>query len=127
MIHTASIFDKEKPKGRLIAVTKQRPKNWPHECKPIFGPSWNLLKSYQGGYITQEKFKERYLTEMRHLYRSTTILKTFAQECIEQDVVLCCYCKQGTFCHRDILKQILEKIIENLNKYNIDKFKFYEV
>jgi len=116
MIYTASIFDQDKPRGRLIAVTKQRPKNWQHEAKPIFGPSWRLLKEFNGGYITQKEFKERYLTEMRYLYRGTTILKSFAQECMEDDVVLCCYCKQGAFCHRDILKEILEKIIARLKE-----------
>lgn len=116
MIYTACISDKEKPKGRLIAVTKQRPKNWPHESKPILGPSWRLLKAYKNGYITQEEFKKRYLAEMRHLYRSTTILKSFAKESMTDDIVLCCYCKQGSFCHRDILKEILEKIIASLKE-----------
>lgn len=116
MIHTASIFDPEKPTGRLIAVTRQRPNNWEHEAKPIFAPSWRLLKEFKHGYITQQKFIQRYLNQMRHLYRTTTILTSFAKECLEDDVVLCCYCKQGTFCHRDILKEILTKIIGNLEE-----------
>ena len=113
-IHTASISDvigNKAPQGRIIAITRSRPKDWPFECKPIFAPSWRLLKAYKGGYINYEKFKERYLNEMRHLYRSTTILRSFADECLKEPVVLCCYCKSDEYCARAILKEILEKII----------------
>lgn len=82
--HTASISDvieNNAPQGRIIAITRSRPKDWKYECKPIFSPSWRLLKEYKGGYITYQKFKERYLNEMRHLYRSTTLLQEFAREC----------------------------------------------
>jgi uncharacterized protein YeaO (DUF488 family) len=119
MIHTASISDvlsNNAPQGRIIAITRSRPKDWRWECKPIFAPSWRLLKSYKGGYINHEKFKRRYLNEMRHLYRSTSILQTFAQECMQEPVVLCCYCKSDEFCARAILKEILDKIISKLKQ-----------
>lgn len=76
-----------------------------------YAPSWRLLKEYKDGYITYQKFHERYLNEMRHLYRSTTLLQEFAKECMRESVVFCCYCKKGEFCARAILKEILEKII----------------
>ena len=127
-IHTASISDlsavpaqagvigNKAPKGRIIAITRARPKDWKYECKPIFAPSWRLLKEYKGGYITYHKFKDRYLNEMRHLYRSTTILQEFAKECMKEPVVLCCYCKNDEYCARAILKEILEKIIHKLKQ-----------
>jgi hypothetical protein len=54
-IHTASISDvigNKAPQGRIIAITRSRPKDWKWECKPIFSPSWRLLKEYKNGYIT---------------------------------------------------------------------------
>jgi uncharacterized protein YeaO (DUF488 family) len=126
-IHTASISDlsasaqagvigNKAPQGRIIAITRSRPKDWKYECKPIFAPSWRLLKDYKGGYISYPKFKERYLNEMRHLYRSTTILRSFADECLKEPVVLCCYCKSDEYCARSILKEILEKIFTSTNR-----------
>ncbi len=118
-IHTASISDvcsNQKPQGRIIAITRSRPKDWKYECKPIFAPSWRLLKEYKGGYLTYQEFKERYLNEMRYLYRTTTILQEFSQECMRESVVLCCYCKSDEFCARAILKGILEKIISKLKQ-----------
>jgi len=103
-----------KPQGRIIAITRQRPKDWQYENKPIFAPSWRLLKEYKGGYITYQEFRERYLNEMRHLYRNTTILRSFAEECMKEPVVLCCYCKEDKYCARAITKEILEKIISKL-------------
>jgi len=81
-----------------------------------YSQSWRLLKAYKGGYITYPKFKERYLNEMRHLYRSTTLLQEFAKECLRESVVLCCYCKGDKYCARSILKEILEKIIHKLKQ-----------
>ena len=127
-IHTASISDlsavpaqagvlrNKTPQGRIIAITRSRPKDWKYECKPIFAPSWRLLKEYKDGYITYQKFKERYLNEMRYLYRTTTILPEFAKECMRESVVLCCYCKSDEFCARAILKEILEKVILKLKQ-----------
>ena len=129
-IHTASISDvigNKAPQGRIIAITRSRPKDWRYECKPIFAPSWRLLQSYKGGYINYQKFRERYLNEMRHLYRNTTILQEFAKECslrsptaspygMQESVVLCCYCKGDEYCARAILKEILEKIIRKLKQ-----------
>ena len=118
-IHTASISDvlsNRTPQGRIIAITRSRPRDWRFECKPIFAPSWRLLKEYKGGYITYPKFRDRYLNEMRHLYRTTTILHSFAKECMKESVVLCCYCKNDKFCARTILKEILEKVILKLKQ-----------
>ena len=127
-IHTASISDlsavpaqagvlrNKTPQGRIIAITRSRPNDWKYECKPIFAPSWRLLKEYKDGYITYQEFKERYLNEMRYLYRTTTILQEFAKECMQESVVLCCYCKSDEFCARAILKEILEKIILKLKQ-----------
>jgi len=115
-ISTASVekVRLNKPQGRIIAITRQRLKDWQYENKPIFAPSWRLLKQYKGGYITYQEFRERYLNEMRHLYRNTTILRSFAEECMKEPVVLCCYCKEEKYCARAILKDILEKIISKL-------------
>ena len=125
-IHTASISDlsavpaqagvigNKAPQGRIIAITRSRPKDWRYKCMPVLAPSWHLLKAYKNHYINYHTFKERYLNEMRHLYRSTTILQQFAKECLQEPVVLCCYCKKDEYCARAILKEILEKIISKL-------------
>ena len=116
-IHMASISDvlsNKAPQGRIIAITRTRPNDWQYKCMPVLAPSWRLLKAYKDGYISYQQFKERYLNEMRHLYRSTTILRSFAYECLKESVVLCCYCKSDEFCARAILKEILAKIIHQL-------------
>ncbi len=118
-INTASISDmlrNKEPQGRIIAITRSRPNDWQYENKPIFAPSWRLLKEYKDGYLTYQEFRERYLNEMRYLYRTTTILQEFARECMKEPVVLCCYCKSDEFCARAILKEILEKVILKLKQ-----------
>ncbi|MFQ6044151.1 MAG: hypothetical protein ACE5PV_25130, partial [Candidatus Poribacteria bacterium] len=43
---TASIYDvlsNKAPQGKIIAITRSRPKDWKYKCMPVLAPSWRLL------------------------------------------------------------------------------------
>lgn len=110
MIHTACVFDAKKPSGRLIAVTRSKPRSWTHEWRSLFSPSQPLLNAFRQGYVSQAEFERRYRVEMRHLYRTTTFLQELAAQSQQEDIVLCGYEPEGAFCHRYLLKEILGQI-----------------
>lgn len=73
-----------------------------------FAPTWEIVMGSKEGKITHEEYTERYLEMMRKSYRDhpeywETILR-------KENLVIACYCPAGHFCHRHILKDILEKV-----------------
>ena len=73
-----------------------------------FAPNWDLVTRMRNGQITEAQYKEEYYELMRSSYRKN---KARWQELLNQEeVVLVCYCPGGTFCHRYILAEILEKL-----------------
>lgn len=70
-----------------------------------FAPTWGLVSSYKQGNITPEQYKQVYLAKLRSLYRKHK--QVFIDLLKRDEVILACYCRPGTFCHRKVLVEVL--------------------
>lgn len=72
-------------------------------------PSWRtIVNPYKEGLLSQEQYTELYLRELAQQYvtgRITAVLKRIIELAGDRDVVLLCYEKPSSFCHRLILGQ----------------------
>ncbi len=73
-----------------------------------FAPTWDMVTKMRSGQMTQEEFKSKYYDLMRRSYKRNCSRWQSLLE--KEEVVFVCYCPVGTFCHRYILVEILEKI-----------------
>jgi len=72
-----------------------------------FAPTWKMVMECKKGKISEEEYTEQYLSLMR---RSWQERPNVWQELLSRKrVVLVCFCKPGSFCHRVILAKLLEK------------------
>lgn len=80
-------------------------------------PSTDLLFSYKENKINEEQYKKRYLEELKKL-SFNIIIKFLLKELENKDVILLCYENKNSFCHRHILRELLNKILTR-NKSNV--------
>ena len=72
-------------------------------------PPAYLLQAYKQNKISIEEFSKQYL-EYINSVDILAVLEPFK----ELDIVLCCFEKSGTFCHRHLLADVIKR------KYNIE-------
>lgn len=80
----------------------------------IFAPTWELVNEYKTN-GNQEVFTERHTRLMRKRFKQNSgpffeVIKM----AWEGDIALACYCPADQFCHRLVLKDILQKIDKQL-------------
>ncbi|MBI5827022.1 MAG: DUF488 family protein [Deltaproteobacteria bacterium] len=134
MIKTRSIYSqKSEDDGVRVLVTRY----WPRGVKKDaidrwfrdLGPAPELIRLWKSGEIAWERFRKEYLDEYRSLDKSVLLkeLKDFIRGAGEsagsggkgtvgrrgagvgRDATLLCTCRMDERCHRDILKELLEK------------------
>jgi len=72
-----------------------------------FAPTWDMVRMYKAGVLTESEYTAKYMSLMRHSYvhnRAHWDLVLGMDE-----VVLACYCKTGQFCHRYLLQDMFVK------------------
>jgi len=76
-----------------------------------FAPSWALVMEHRTNQISWRQYVELYAERMRASYRDN---RDAWNKLLERDrVVLCCYCKPGSNCHRYLLTNILKIVCES--------------
>lgn len=73
-------------------------------------PSRELLWGYKGNHLTSREYFTRYKDLCRQRYRRHP--EQWQELIRRRKIALACYCKADCFCHRLILKNILEKLCE---------------
>ncbi len=78
---------------------------------PAFAPTWDMVMGHKNGTVSDAEYTVVYLDMMRYSYLHyqddwNRLLHA------QGPVAIACYCSSspGTFCHRHLLKGILEKI-----------------
>ncbi len=74
-----------------------------------FAPSQALLKSVKTG-LSFEKFRERYIQEMREHKKANP--QTWDQLLAHEEITLCCFEHDPRECHRSILAELIQKWAE---------------
>lgn len=113
MIRTKSIYQpREEDDGIRILITRFYPRGvkkdhfdyWIREL----APSQSLLKSYKEGERNWPDFKLAFLSELRDNIDSLEIIQALNQHITNNNVTLLCYEKDGTPCHRHMVRDIVE-------------------
>jgi len=73
-----------------------------------FAPTWARVRGYKSGLINEGIYSFFYLERMAE--SRTRRPERWAEVLAMPEVVLCCYCKPGAFCHRLLLANILDEM-----------------
>jgi hypothetical protein len=74
-----------------------------------FAPtSWQMVLGVKRGAVSEAQYRAWYLHLLRSSYR--THPTAWHQLLAMPQVVLLCYCRAGTFCHRHLLAEVLVKL-----------------
>lgn len=111
MIRTKSIYaPKEADDGRRVLVTRYYPRGIKREHFDEWirdlAPSSHLLRLYKNGHISPREFAVRYQIEIDDdtLRQIIHDIKRYSTIC---NITLLCYEPEGEFCHRHILKELI--------------------
>jgi len=72
-----------------------------------FAPTWKMVMGSREGSISQEEYTRQYYDLMRQSYRQNR--ERWDEVLAADEVILACYCRAGSFCHRYLLKDMLMK------------------
>ena len=74
----------------------------------MFAPTWDMVMDYKDHRITASQYSVLYYEKMRKSYKTYREIWDWLLN--QEEVVLVCFCKNGEFCHRYLLADILEKL-----------------
>lgn len=80
----------------------------------VLSPTWDIVLGFMQGKISWPTYVERYLKLIRKRWtegRKQELLE-LSELSTKKTLVLVCFCKDETRCHRSIAKSILEKIAQ---------------
>lgn len=80
----------------------------------LFSPTWDLLKRYKDGLISQNEYTTIFYQLMRESFQMNR--ERWLSILSQEKLAICCYCGNGHFCHRYLLVDIFSKIA---NQYGI--------
>jgi uncharacterized protein YeaO (DUF488 family) len=116
MIKTKSIYNpKEASDGVRVLVTRYYPRGIKKTHFDIWdrnlAPSKELLMDWKNGKLTEVSYTRRFLHEMGR-EESCGSIKNFAKMAETKTITFLCFEKEdGSFCHRHILKGLVEKVL----------------
>ncbi len=73
-----------------------------------FAPTWKMVMSHKEGELGPDAYTEQYYEMMLKSYREKR--GRWDELLAMNEVILACYCGEGSFCHRYLLKDILVKL-----------------
>jgi len=98
---------RHKGRGRLDVTVKGK-----DPLGIIFAPTWDMVMGVKNGTMSEAEYSQRYETQIRQLLSlksHATIQHILEKYEFEGSLVLVCFCKAYSFCHRYILADILSK------------------
>lgn len=75
-----------------------------------FAPTWEMVRDYKNGLITDNEYTEQYKQLMRESYRQNK--DRWLEVANMEKVAFACYCSEGAFCHRLILKDLFKAVCQ---------------
>jgi len=72
-----------------------------------FAPTWKMVMGVKESGISEEEYTREYLDRMRASYRNNR--QRWDEVLGMEEVILACYCRPDSFCHRYLLKDMLVK------------------
>lgn len=93
-----------------VSIARYNPKGMNIFTWSAVAPSEDILRDYKSGKITEIEYDFRYRLQLQN--RNILDDLSFIDSKIPKNykgVVLCCYEKSGTFCHRHILTEYIDE------------------
>lgn len=118
MIKTKSIYKpKDDEDGLRILITRFYPRGvrkghfdqWLREL----APTKELLKGYKEGEVNQTQFTIRFLQQINSDEISRKTIQTLTELAKETNVTLLCYERDGDFCHRHLVQDVIKDQMSN--------------
>jgi uncharacterized protein YeaO (DUF488 family) len=75
----------------------------------IFAPTWSMVMDHKRGEISDDEYTAMYRARMNASFKAERG-KWMQTIQMTEPVALGCFCKPGDFCHRILLKDMLEKL-----------------
>lgn len=72
-----------------------------------FAPTWEMVMGHKQGKISDEEYVQKYYDMMRDSYQENR--HRWDETLSMEEVILACYCRPDSFCHRYLLKEMLVK------------------
>lgn len=89
-----------------------------HSYKKLVQPDWKIVEEVKKGIISNEEYTVAYLSMLDQKYqKSPDPFHELIRKAKLGDVVLFCYEKSGSFCHRHLLAGWLKKKAKELDVY----------
>ena len=106
MILICSWFDREKV-GKVLGISLGSPGGIRIDGRvDMLFPTWKIVRGYRRGEISVEEYVERYVELLRVRYRP---LRAWLDS-IDEDVTLCCFEREGEFCHRLLVAWVIGRM-----------------
>jgi len=81
----------------------------------IFAPTWEMVSNFKSKKVDEVFFTDSYYFLMRSRYKKDkAVFRKIIDKAFYGNVALACYCPAGSFCHRYLLVEILQKIFPQL-------------
>ena len=123
-IHVGNFFTPVKDNIVKVSIAIGRPNNFTGPEIDILKPTWNMVNSHKIGkdvktklFYGDEEYKCDYyqlLIDRRIGELNSFLIKQYKQFLYEykikdgQEMELCCWCNSGSFCHRNLVYDMLE-------------------
>lgn len=79
----------------------------------VLQPTWDVVRGVKSGIVSPEQYTTAYRAL---LARRMPALRTWlAMLDPAQDITILCFCHEGTFCHRQLIAQILARHRPDIN------------
>lgn len=108
-----SEFKQEEERGLLVYTSQYRYSGERRlditaiKGSDLFRPNWEMVSAFKSGNMTEKQYEELYHNMMQQSYKEN---REGWQRLLASDwVVLVCFCRADTFCHRYLLAEYLEK------------------
>ena len=76
-------------------------------------PTWDMVLSHKSGKLSDKEYTDKYLQILRVSY--TQHRRYWLDLCAKDRLAISCFCKCDKFCHRYILKDVLELVCKHNN------------
>lgn len=73
----------------------------------VFAPTWEMVMGVKQGRMSENDYTREYYEMMRESYRQNR--QRWDEVLGMEEVILACYCRPDTFCHRYLLRDMLVK------------------
>jgi uncharacterized protein YeaO (DUF488 family) len=89
-----------------VSISLYRPKEFNGMQINSFAPTKELLSAFKNG-LSEEEYEIRYRDQINKLSDIYSFFKIMAKQAKGRDILLLCYEKKNSFCHRHILSDII--------------------